>query len=894
MPIRRNLNDDIDEPELTLEPWEPGDSREDMPFHPDEELIAEIQIARLPPEEAQLVVTRRNYERRTAKRLEIEAAEAFLSQRIEEHLAAFDKQREAENFSLWRDREDRRGNDELELHFDETTGELIRTLGDGNRQLGLSLGLMRESEIAAVAVGMDYFYGSGRHINELNARGENDENPDKQTIIELACEHQHEMARVRSKFPIFYQQLARHGHAVWRQQWGEKVGMQRDPASGRYLETVRHEGMMAEVWDSTAVWFSDYDKGAGEDQELVIWYSERTLSQLEEEEAVQGLPGAFVIDAATGAVIGGTEVTIGGRFFRLGELRREERATRGANSLGFAMRHNGFGPVENRPGKYSRSQKTQLHHRPVYGVLEAEGRIELFDGVVDGTITPAALEEWGINIGETRGLTRGQVGQRLSRIFWNIALTTTRRVLQWEPCPYEPWRNTAIIGQYVSNEGRLLGDSITKLTWGVNEQADVQFNEIYLNYLRRNNPNWLVNDAALVDEHGAKLPRALTRELIFGLNQIIHSTRQIGGNSQLSARDLVAAIMPEASPDDLQKLQFLIEKVEKRSLVTEIIKGQGPGTTAREAELSNNNSMRVGSSQAGQIGVRVVEQIDRVLLQDFATFFTASGDMKRPGEWEKYVTRIAGVRGLKCWYLMPTLDGLADQFRITHSASPMAQRHLTNAMIGEIVDRWLNAGAAMGSIRINVDHALKRQLELAGETNTRPWIVDGGEPLDPHMEIRALANGHFLKPHPQESVLSHFEAHVYQLAAIKPDWVLNFLDPMLLNLAKGLRHFIMTTGQQPPLGLESYNFDPEALAGPLLRHIVETQTFIYQQIHAMEQQQMAAQQAAMVGPGGQQGGPAGLPGPSGGPNVPDEQNLGKSMDQKTPALPLNPQARAAG
>ena len=791
---------------------------------------------------------------------EIAVAEGKVADLVDLMGRQYNEDRERRDYSLWFDRAERRlkGSEGLDIVYD-TAGNITGGEDAGNRRCGRTLGLVPEAAKAAVALIDEYCFDGARLPAQFWATGKNDENDDKERLLELAVADQHEHGGYKPAVRAILWDFVNQDYCLGRLPWVVETRlMPGDDENMTMSEQIVHEGVKLLHWPPQNAWFSDYDKPTAGQQRTMIWFSTKTLGELELEEAFLAQPERLKM-GLTGEVVMARLILEKGRFRGLDRLRRRYLEQSGTEQL--AVPAQGFTWIESRPGQTQGTMKAKKAITPTFGLLELEGHLPLASLVYNGFITPAFLDYHGIDIGDYRQMTKREVAMRLERVFWSLSLTTERHLLEMQPTKYrgatgQPM-NTAVFASYYPGDG-IIGQGITRATWDAAEMADFYLNEIVLNVARRSRPGRVINTRRAFGPDGKELQYDDLLKFLQTLDGVIQAE-----GSNVDAQKMVELVAPEDIVQrTFEQLLFQKQRVEAISSMTEQVKGSAVGEadiTATESQNATTGAMRLGRHSGKIFGQRIIEEIDRGILVCFSAFMEATGDMQNPGSWEDYILKVAGAAGLNSWYLLPSLKNLPRQFLVVHSGNPLGRKDLVAAFWGKIIVEQGPLG------RLDVGYALERQLSLMDERNPERAVIGAAKPREPHVEIRAFANDHYLAPVEGENLLDHYITHVLQLAAIDPVYLLDMGGPeaIVQNVAmvagpvraqqmmKDIAEWSQLNGSVAPAGMDNYKYESDILGPTLLHHAIETQNRLSELIGQM---QMAALKAQENGQGGEKKG----------------------------------------
>lgn len=794
------------------------------------------------------------------------------------------EEREARGFSLHFNRAERRGKggDGLDITYADADGvkwkkgDIIGGEDADNRRCGRTLSLIPEAEKAAVSLIDEYAFDADKLPIELWALGSNGENHDKERMLEMAFIDQHARTGYKAQMRKVMWDFVRHDYAAARNKWKVRTKLVTNEETGELEEQIVHEGIDLKHWPPQNVWFSDYDKPTAEQQESILYYSEVTLSQLQEDEAFLIEPEQVRLkqDGSLGI---SRLVAEKGRFRGLDRLRRRYQAWSGQEQQR-AIQATDFNWIDSRPGTQSQRERARRKMQALLGLVELEGHLPISSMVYTGDVTPAVLDYWGIDIGDYSQMTRREVAQRLERVFWCVAMTTDRHLIELRPTPYtgangEP-RHTIAFGSYYPGDG-VIGQGITRACWDANEMADFYLNEIVYNAVHMSRGKVAINSKRTLG--------ADSKEISF--DKLVEWWRTPEGvlqydGTNVNIKDAIQQFVPPSVIEELfPQLLFQKERVEAISSMTEQVKGQASAkNTATADQNAQESSLRLGRHSGKVFGERFVEEVAKATLACFAGFMEATGDMHRPGSWEEYILQVAGAMGLNSWYLIPDLKDIPRQIMVVHSGSPVGRKDLMIAFLGQMLEQDVHGALDPREIR-------KEQLSLMDQRDGDRFILGSTEPREPDEEVRAFANDHYLKPVDGENLVDHLMVHTMQLLAIDPGYLVDLGGEsifMLVAQAVGpipaerffmeAREWAEISGTVAPPGLENYAYDSQVLAPTLLKHAIETRNRLEQLA-----QEMAMQAALQQAEGGGNGPPGEGEDPNQGGGT-SERNKGLAPD----------------
>jgi hypothetical protein len=780
----------------------------------------------------------------------IKRFEARLTRIIDEMGRAYTEERSRApiNFNTRYPIAERRGKARLEI-FQLADGSIDRTSGDGERTIGLTLGLPMQAINTAHAVWEEYLFESGPMPNDITARGRNDENDDKEEMFRAAVEDQHTRADYRSHLSDAIYTMCRHGTCTLRQRWTERSSVE-IADDGSMQEIIQHEGMKLENWPLPDVYVSDPDKSSAADQRTVIWVSRVTLSELEEEEAVFEVRNDLVA-SEEGEEDAPTVVIEHGRFINLERIRRRHDRMEVRLRNDFQDRGHLFDWIDdaNRRIDLDRPTPTELTR-----LIEIEGKVPLVKMVLDGELDLEILEYFGVPTDGMEQMSAIELGRICSRVCWNIALNEIGECYQFEPAPYKPARTTLKSAQYVPIEG-FYGMGIVDLGFEIDDIIDGLVNDAIEISKHRANPNYLIDMSMLLDPRGDQISPSEAKKLVRGWNELI-LTRN------LNAKDGIHAIFPEADPAWTQNVDGLIEHHNERTLINEQLKGQSSSKTATEAKQNLNRSTSRGIDRSRAFGISLVEPIDRDLARDFEAFMDSggaltAGTLENPGSFENYIMRVAGRVGMKAHYIFPRLTGLADEFKFVHSGDPSNNVEIQIAQLQDTAAFFIPLGT-MDPIVVQDE-----LLSLQREKNPGRFHLAGNMNTDPRLELRLMANNHYISPTMQEDAMTHYAVHLQQLVALDEEAFLELNPQVALFISQELNPSPVSV----PPGLERFVYDPQIVIPALLQHMKETERIVQAVMLQLFNEQITAEQENqengddVVDAEFSQAGPAGLPAP---------------------------------
>lgn len=809
------------------------------------------------------------------------------------------EERKRRGMHTWIDRADRRarGSDGLDILYAATdgatwsAGDIIGGEDAPNRRCGRSLGLIPEAMKSAVAVLHEYLFDGDRLPLQLEATGSNDENSDKEALMEMAIEDQLEHGHFKGEIVKALWDFVQYPYCCVRQQWKTLTTLAPGEDTGTLEEQIVHDGVRVRRWRPQDVWFSDYDQSSMEQQRWAIFYSEVTLGELEAEEAFLATPERFRM-GPDGSVATARLVSEKGRFRGMDRIRRRFQERSGTEQA--KVDATDFTWIDERPGQRSDYGRMAQSAEVKFGLMEQEGRLPLSSLVYKGIITPFFLDYWGIDIGDYAQMTKREVAIRLERIDWNFAATVERHLLQLEAGnrgKNEP-RLSCVTASYFPGDG-LLGQGIPQATWDANELADLALNELVYNLIHRSRGKWAVNGKKLMLPNGREISQATLEKFLRTPEQVLHYE----GN--VDVRTMFDYLIPESIMAETQaQIDFQKARVEAISNMTEQLKGTTQGVdTAAESNNLQAGAMRLGRHSGKIFGERIIEELGRGILRSFSMYMEATGDLNKPGSWEEYALKVAGELGLKSGYLMPTLDNIVRQFIVIHSGSPMGRKDLVVGFLGQML-------AEDTHLVLDPREVRRRQFSLMDERSPDKLILGVSEPRQPNVEIRAFANDHYLLPVEGENLIDHYITHILQLMALDVAYLLDLGGPeailqlvaqaggpdRAMRLFADLQEWGKLSGQVPPVGLENYWYDSHTVGPTLLQHTLETEGRLSALVSQM---QMAAAQAQIEAGGKQKG----LPAPGGGtedgaraplgPEVTDQSDLmGATQRQNMPEVTI--------